>query len=52
MKPDMSQRVLEHRPDVYHEINALFNRISYDWSPATAQTLFEKLIKEKNVPNP
>jgi 4-diphosphocytidyl-2C-methyl-D-erythritol kinase len=47
VKPDMSQRVLEHRPDVYHEINSLFNRISMEWSPATAQALFEKFMKEK-----
>lgn len=43
----MSQQVLEHRSDVYQEINALFNRISIEWSPATAQALFEKFIKEK-----
>lgn len=49
MKPDMSQRVLEHRPDVYQEISFLFNRISYEWSPATAQALFEKFMKEKEA---
>jgi hypothetical protein len=50
MKPDMSQRVLEQRPDIYQEIRKLFNYISEEWSPATAQALFEKFIKEtKNV---
>ena len=46
---DMSQRLLELRPDVYQEINALFNRISMEWTPATAQALFEKFMKEKEA---
>jgi len=28
------------------EILALFNRISREWSPATAQALFQKFMKE------
>lgn len=46
MKPDMSERVLEQRKDIYDDIRRLYNHIAYEWSPDTARALFEKLLKE------
>lgn len=48
MNLNQIQRVLELRPDVYQEINYLFNHISYEFGEETALALFIKFMEEKN----